>query len=615
MGKSRREALQRGFIYYALSTCLLAAIFFFYIVAGSQTGYMDAGGWAFFTASCLSHAAQVLLIPFLLFYIPFACLRLQRLAAVLFVAGVAVLCAGAYLNLQVYALYRFHINGFILTMLFGQGADTVFTFAPMLVLKQALLLLLLILVCAAGWYAAGWLWCRRRRAYVLPVTLTLVVLTAFAQLYHAYSSFVCKSSVVKSAMVIPFYYPLQANRLCLRLGFIPPRGGADLRVSDPKAGTLDYPRQPLQVAEPDSLPNIVLIAIDSWNPRTLTAECMPNVSRFADESSCFTNHFSSSNGTRNSIFGIFFSLPGIYWDTIEADRIQPLLVRELLRRNYDVRAYASATLLNPPFDRVIFGDVPDLRVSTPGEDSCQRDSTITADFLTDLPDLAAQQRPFFSFLFYDLPHSIALPPQKNTRFQPAWDYADYPALHNKIDPEPFFNLYRNCCFEDDRLIGEVFASLRSRGLLDNTIVIITGDHSQEFNENGKNFWGHNGNYSRWQLGVPLICYFPGEQAARYDHRTTHYDIAPTLMNRVLGVRNPVDDYAAGYLLTDTVPRTWHFYGSGMNYAFIVDEDVILEKMTRGTLEITDRNLDPLDDYRFDPEAFDLAMKRLNAFYK
>ena len=30
----------------------------------------------------------------------------------------------------------------------------------------------------------------------------------------------------------------------------------------------------------------------------------------------------------------------------------------------------------------------------------------------------------------------------------------------------------------------------------NTIVLVTGDHGQAFNENGQNEWGHNNSFSR-----------------------------------------------------------------------------------------------------------------------
>ncbi len=610
---SRKERALEGLAYYAVSVLILAVEFFIYLIRGQQAGYMDFGGWVYFICSCLSQAAQLALFPYLIFYLPLALTGWRRTAATLQVGLTAVMCILVYLNSQVYALYRFHINGFVLNLVFGEGAGDIFEFAPMVYLKQALLFGVLLLLTIGGWRLARYVSRRFGRRLVWPTVLTVLGVTLFAQLYHAYGAFVQKPSILKSTSVIPFYYPLSANRLMLKLGVTPPPNSG-LNFGGRASNSVSYPREPLQITPPDSLPNIVFILIDSWNKRTLTPECMPHVSRFAAEHTLFDNHFSSSNGTRNSVFGLFFGLPGYYWDAFEADHVRPLLIRELQDLGYDIRAYSSATLQSPPFDRVVFGDVPDIRVRTEGDSSCQRDSTLTANFLSDLGPLSESGRPFFSFLFYDLPHAIAVPASKNTRFQPAWEYADYTRLNNDIDPTPFFNLYRNCCHEDDRLIGQVLDSLRSRGLLENTIVVLTGDHSQEFNENRKNFWGHNGNFSRWQLEVPMIVRIPGIPAGRYTHRTTHYDLVPTLL-RSLGVSNPASDYSMGYPLTDPTPRGWHFAGSGMNYAFVIDDDKILEKKVNGVLEITDRDLNPIDSYRIDPEAFDRAMSRLNSFYK
>ena len=615
MSTSRKECALEGFIYYLLSVCVLAVQFFLYLIRSQQSGYMDFGGWVYFVSSCLSHAAQIVLIPYLVLYLPLALTGWRRTAAVVQVGVTGLLSVLIYLNSQVYALYRFHINGFVLNLVFGEGAGEIFEFAPMVYVKQTLLFVLLILIFVGMWHLASYFRRRVGRRVIWPGILTLVALTLYSQLYHAYGAFTQKSSVLKSTAVIPFYYPLTANRLMLKMGVVPP-ANSSLRFE--RTGTsVAYPRNPLRISPPlqDSTFNIVYILIDSWNPRTLTADCMPNLHRFAEENVRFENHFSCSNGTRNSVFGMFFGLPGYYWDTFEADHVRPLLLRELLDRGYDVRAYSSATLLSPPFNRVVFGDVPNLRTHTPGETSCQRDSTLTADFLADLDTLSASGRPFFSFLFYDLPHAIAVPADKNTRFQPAWEYADYTRLNNDIDPEPFFNLYRNCCYEDDRLIGQVLDGLRSRGVLENTVVVVTGGHSQVFNEDRNNFWGHNGNFSRWQLQVPLILHIPGMASASYAHRTTHYDIVPTLMQGCLGVMNPIEDYSMGHLLTDPTPRGWHFAGSGMNYAFVIDDDMILEKKVNGVLEVTDGDLNPIDDYRIDPVAFDRAIRRLNSFYK
>jgi len=108
---------------------------------------------------------------------------------------------------------------------------------------------------------------------------------------------------------------------------------------------------------------------------------------------------------------------------------------------------------------------------------------------------------------------------------------------------------------------------------------------------------------------------PGEEAAAYTHRTTHYDFVPTLMHDYLGVTNPLEDYTAGRLLSDKTPRLWHFVGNELRYAFLVEGDTILTKEGAGWIEVTDAQLNIVNDYRINPKAFDSAIKNLNRFFK
>jgi hypothetical protein len=56
-----------------------------------------------------------------------------------------------------------------------------------------------------------------------------------------------------------------------------------------------------------------------------------------------------------------------------------------------------------------------------------------------------------------------------------------------MDPTPFFNLYKNSAYYVDSLVGRIIDDLKRNGRLNNTMVIITGDHGQEFNDNKKNY--------------------------------------------------------------------------------------------------------------------------------
>lgn len=223
-------------------------------------------------------------------------------------------------------------------------------------------------------------------------------------------------------------------------------------------------------------------------------------------------------------------------------------------------------------------------------------------------------QPFFSFVFYDLLHAIDIPAPYRKKFQPSWDYANYLALNNNLDPEPFFNLYRNCAYYVDSLVGKVVNKLEANGLLDNSVIVITGDHGQEFNENKKNFWGHGSDFSNAQVHVPFILYYPGNTPGVYSHRTSHYDVTPTLMKRVLGVKNPAEDYSMGRDLFDPERPPFHLAGDPQNYAFIMD-NMIYEKKVAGNIQMTDSLLNRLPRNQVNSGLLLEAIEFKNMFLK
>ena len=437
--------------------------------------------------------------------------------------------------------------------------------------------------------------------------------TLLAQGMHVYAAVALKRSVLESTSFLPYYFPLRMNSTFAKWGLIDGEQ-LDQKAFGKESASISYPRHPLIMNELDTLMNIVMIGIDSWSFRTMNGECTPNIYAFSKEAERYDHHFSCSNGTRGGVFGLFTGLPPYYWNSFEYSNTQPLLITEVLRHGYQAQVYASATLADPPFAKMLFADIPNLNVTTEGKSAYERDCQITRNFIADLGkhDTA---KPFFSFLFYDLPHAIALPEDKLTHFQPSWKYADYMKLDNDLDPTPFFNLYRNCVWHVDSLVGKVMGELENRGLMDNTVIVITGDHGQEFNENHKNYWGHWANYSRYQIGVPMVYYYPGCQPAVNHYLTTHYDISATLLHQVLGVQNPTDDYSMGKLLQDPSPRPWHVAGNDLFYAFIIDDDVIVEKRGAGNVVIFDKQMNQLDNYQLSAKDLNDAIMRLNRFYK
>ena len=359
----------------------------------------------------------------------------------------------------------------------------------------------------------------------------------------------------------------------------------------------------------------------------MTRDCVPNIYALADSAELYTDHWSSSNGTRGGLFGLFTGVSSYYWDSFERGNIQPMLVSEMRRQGYQIQAYPSATFADPPFAKMFFAGIEGLNTDTEGKTVFDRDCQITRNFIADLDSYASSsavqsadgfppsRKPFFSFVFYDLPHAIQIPKDHLYHFQPSWEYADYMELGNDDDPTPFFNLYCNCVWTVDSLIGEGIRALKEHDLMKNTVIVITGDHGQEFNENHKNYWGHWANYSRPQAGVPMVYYDPRHPHAKFDHRTTHYDISATLLHQVLGVQNHASDFSMGSDLQDPTPRDWHVVGNDLFYAFILNDGTIVEKRGAGNIVIFDSVMNRLDDYPLNAKQLNDAILRLNRFYK
>lgn len=577
---------------------------------------MDAGGWLFYITAACSHAALWALIPYITSMIVAIATHHYKATAIVHIVLATLLNALAYIDGSVYSLYKFHINGFVLELLLGEGNSEIFTFSFWLYLKIAGLLLSVFAVNALLRILASRCYSRFHSCGLRPVLSVLVLCALFSNLYHAYSAVVQKTSVIRSAPCLPYYFPLTATRLMMKLGVVSSDDVIKMNFKNKNQTTdLNYPIHPLEHNTSSAPKNVVVIAIDSWNYRAFNQDIMPNISHFADSCSNFTSHLSSSNGTRGSIFGLFFSLSSIYWSDFEMSGIQPLLIEDLLAQNYQIGIYPSATIVNPPFAKILFSKVPHLRTHTEGKTVYERDCRITTDYLQALDTLGNGTKPFFSFLFYDLAHGFEVPKDKLYRFQPSWEFVDYMKLNNDVDPTPFLNLYYNCLAEVDSLADCVLQKLEKKKLLNNTLVIITGDHGQEFNENHKNYWGHGSNYSPVQTHIPFLLYEPGNQAHTYHHLTTHYDFVPTLMTEVLGVANPPSDYSMGHLLTDTCSRNWHVVGDYLDYAFIVDNHTILEKHPSGYIDICDSALNPLENYKIDTKKLNESILSLNRFYK
>jgi membrane-anchored protein YejM (alkaline phosphatase superfamily) len=473
-------------------------------------------------------------------------------------------------------------------------------------------------VAAALWAALWWLGQRlgRRdrsiRAYGWGVVGALLCWFG-SQAIHVYADAHYLQTITQHNQHFPLYHPLTAQRWMAKRGWIDAEAKAKFSAMkvNSNAQSVTYPLQPLSY-ENAKLLNVVLITIDSWRADEMNEQVTPNIHQLAQKSIRFDQHVSGSNATRSGLFSLFYGVPGVYWEAMFANKIEPALMTAFRHHQYDIGVFASANLTNPEFDRTIFSQVPDLRLSSAGKNPAERDASLTRDWLNWMDKRSKSQEPFFGFLFYDAPHGYSTP-RGYTPFQPDEDI-NYLALKKGFDPTGIRNRYRNAVHYNDQLIGQVLKDLNARGLMEKTVVIVTGDHGQEFNDFGKNYWGHGSNYGSAQLKVPMVVHWPGKPTQMVSEKTSHLGVAPTLLRDVLGVSNPLSDHSTGLDLWSKRSRGWHLAGNYKDFA-IIDEQYIITAGFDGMFTTYDHDLNRVMNPSLNMGHIQQAMAEMRRFYK
>ncbi|MDG2305244.1 MAG: DUF3413 domain-containing protein [Candidatus Binatia bacterium] len=519
------------------------------------------------------HSAFLAFLPALLL-LPLALIwPRRRLQTGLAMGLSSILLFAALVDTVIFQQYRFHLNAEIFNLVFGGAASEILVFGWTMYLQSSLLVLAIV---AIQYFWARWIWRRLesggglRRGRSLAAALVMIFIAQ--GLLHAWANASATTVITRQARTLPGYLQITADKQFKRLGV--ESRASDLRVGDIQRGSaLNYPRAELNCHTSEPPLNLVIIVIDGWRADALTPRATPNLMRLAEQSQRYDDHVAGGSATRTGLFSLFYSLPGTYGHAMLAEGRGPVLIDELLRQQYQIEIFASAKLVSPEFHRTIFARVPELRVKSKGDSASERDIDAQQDFLEFL-DRRDSGRPFFSMLFYDAPHALDLPSGAPRPFQPSWDSVNYLALDNDSDPLPFRNLYLNSVHFNDALIGEALEAMKLRGLDENTVVLVTGDHGQEFNDNGLNYWGHNSNFSPPQVNVPLLLHWPGQGAASFDHRTSHFDVAPTLLNDLLGCTTEPENYGIGFPLTHSGGREWLLLANYSEYALVSRERII-----------------------------------------
>ncbi len=324
-------------------------------------------------------------------------------------------------------------------------------------------------------------------------------------------------------------------------------------------------------------PNVLLIILDTQRADHLSSygyarQTTPNLDRLASEGVLFEKAFSPSTSTPPSHLALLSgqTLRGDWYYGVRHQRFQPLISETAAKQGYATIACVANSLWCTPkvglgrgfvrfdvyfhsaadaFTRTFYGKVLAYiyrwwlgYFDLPGR---KRAEEVNRELLEWIDRVRPSGRPFFAMLnYFDVHDPYIAPPPFRTQFSSRVTRKSLRALYRGsglrpdlplADVQLLIDAYDGSLVYLDHALGELRKELERRGLLDETLIIVTADHGEALGEFGQ--FGHVKPDLRQEVThVPLILRYPPRVPAglRVPHPVSLRQIPVTIAD-VLGL--------------------------------------------------------------------------------
>ena len=237
----------------------------------------------------------------------------------------------------------------------------------------------------------------------------------------------------------------------------------------------------------------------------------------------YTTNYANSNASHYGFFALLYGRsPLDYFEALEEGE-PPTLPWLLQQWGWSSHYLSCADLRWRQMERFLGRPHFEAHLHRGSLDRCDADVVASARAI--LREPADGPRLLLAFLMsthfsYHYPPDVA-------RFEPAAPPIN--ALDDALerDRPALWNRYRNSAAHLDRVVGELLDAVD----LENTVVIVTGDHGEALFDDGT--LAHSSLLSEIQTRVPMVMLGVGGRPGSVVGRTTsHIDVLPTLLSRL-----------------------------------------------------------------------------------
>ncbi|WP_099611354.1 DUF3413 domain-containing protein [Vibrio fujianensis] len=493
------------------------------------------------------------------------------------------------IDTQTYQTINLHLTPVVWELLFSDESSISTDLQHLFVVLPLIFLLQLAL--------SEWVWRKQRKLshkrIGRPLAAVFFVSFITSHIIYVWSDAYFYAPVTSQKSNFPLSYPMTAKSFMEKHGLLD-RDEYLKRLEENKNNVdlVNYPLEKIEFGRRANHLNIVIASVDNLRADVVTPQLMPNTYRFASHALTFNNHFSSSNDMYG-MFGLFYGLPSSYASSIKVQGALPVLVNTLQEQKYQFGLFSSDNFSDPLFQETVFRGLPLTKLSFEADISHDQQTILRwAQWAQE------QNSPWMSFI------ELTTVSQFNSM-----------ASNNEKSntTERLRHSYYESVTQADHELAQLFAQLNELQLLDNTIVVITSNHGTEFNETKTNSWGANSNYSRYQLQVPMIIYWPGKVPTTFTHQTSHLDFSVTLLQDLLGVSSNPSDFSSGKNLFNENRRRWILAGDSRELALITDQHTtVIDKF--GNFKLYDENYQRLTDQNPTLPILMQGLTELQRFY-
>lgn len=343
-------------------------------------------------------------------------------------------------------------------------------------------------------------------------------------------------------------------------GNVPGNGGNEPEVSDTNE-VVNFSERPLTAKgeKQSSRPNILLIGIETLRADHVGhlgyhRDTTPTFDKLAEEGVAFSRAIATSSWTMPTVMSVLTSLyPGVHKMTGSQKKLpegRNTLADILKKNDYVTAAFISNPTLNNRYgfskgfdlyddfsvdielDLNLFekNDKVGLHVHNAKTNEVVNHASI--DWLRKNHD-----KPFFMFVFYFDPHYDYIPPPPfDTVFDHNYDGStDGRGIIGKPRPpqrdlDHIIALYDGEILYTDSYISKLLGKFTEYGILDDTLIIVFGDHGDEFYEHGST--AHGSSLYSELTHIPLAFRWPSviPRGRRVSAMVSQVDIMPTILD-------------------------------------------------------------------------------------